>query len=108
MRRRDVLVGALGLGAGVSLASLPSLSPLAWAGGHPDLKDRYCKHCQKEAVLRGWRNGDRKVREPGIVQAEEGRAGRQLAVVPREWTRASQQCPCSPRQRPRRRTPARL
>lgn len=45
MRRRDVLVGALGLGAGVSLASLPGLTPLAWAGDHPDLKDRYFIFC---------------------------------------------------------------
>lgn len=45
MRRRDVLLGALGLGAGVSLASLPTLAPLAWAGDHPDLKDRYFIFC---------------------------------------------------------------
>lgn len=45
MRRRDVLLGALGLGAGVSLASLPALTPLAWASGHPDLKDRYFIFC---------------------------------------------------------------
>ncbi len=45
MRRRDVLLGALGLGAGVTLSSLPALSPLSWAGSHPDLKDRYFIFC---------------------------------------------------------------
>lgn len=45
MRRRDVLLGALGLGGASALAGLGAFNTLARAGDHPDLKDRYFIFC---------------------------------------------------------------
>lgn len=45
MRRRDVLIGALGLGGATAFGGLSALSTLAAAGDHPDLKDRYFIFC---------------------------------------------------------------
>ncbi|MFK7927344.1 MAG: DUF1501 domain-containing protein [Myxococcota bacterium] len=47
MRRRDMLIGALGLGGATALSfGAPAhLATLALAGDHPDLKDRYFIFC---------------------------------------------------------------
>jgi uncharacterized protein (DUF1501 family) len=45
MRRRDVLIGALGLGGATAFGGLGALSTLAAAADHPDLEDRYFIFC---------------------------------------------------------------